>query len=163
MGTWMRWVWSRGKPGLLVAKSLRLESRRAVTGQLHDFRLQCLDKPLRPYSISIKNRPTTFSCDSCIYCIQEPFTICSDVEMLHIASTIFLHSASTLHGDVNNNWRSGITSLIEEAITERITRAIRFCARVLDHVGRMGATDPRGRNHPRVRPHLDRGLIRPEP
>lgn len=34
----------------------------------------------------------------------------------------------------NNNWRSGITSLIEETITERIIRAIRFCARVLDHV-----------------------------
>jgi hypothetical protein len=34
----------------------------------------------------------------------------------------------------NNGLRSGITSLIEEAITERITRAIRFCARVLNHV-----------------------------
>ncbi len=34
----------------------------------------------------------------------------------------------------NNNWRSGIPSLIEEAVTERITHAIRFCARVLDHV-----------------------------
>ncbi|MGH3699659.1 MAG: DUF4062 domain-containing protein [Pseudonocardiaceae bacterium] len=34
----------------------------------------------------------------------------------------------------NNNSRSGITSLIEDAITERITHAIRFCARVLDHV-----------------------------
>jgi hypothetical protein len=34
----------------------------------------------------------------------------------------------------NNGSRSGITSLIEEAITERITHAIRFCARVLDHV-----------------------------
>jgi hypothetical protein len=34
----------------------------------------------------------------------------------------------------NNISRSGITSLIEEVITERITLAIRFCARVLDHV-----------------------------
>lgn len=34
----------------------------------------------------------------------------------------------------NNNSRSGITSLIEEVITERITHAIRFCGRVLDHV-----------------------------
>jgi uncharacterized protein DUF4062 len=34
----------------------------------------------------------------------------------------------------NGNRRSGIPSLIEEAITELITRAIRFCARVLDHV-----------------------------
>jgi len=32
------------------------------------------------------------------------------------------------------DFRSGITSLIEEVISERITRAIRFCARVLDHV-----------------------------
>lgn len=34
----------------------------------------------------------------------------------------------------NSDWRVGIPSLIEEAITERITHAIRFCARVLDHV-----------------------------
>lgn len=34
----------------------------------------------------------------------------------------------------NSDWRSGIPSLIEEDITERIARAIRFCARVLDHV-----------------------------
>lgn len=32
------------------------------------------------------------------------------------------------------DYRSGIASLIEEVINERITRAIRFCARVLDHV-----------------------------
>jgi hypothetical protein len=31
-------------------------------------------------------------------------------------------------------WRSGIASLIEEVIGERITRALRFGARVLDHV-----------------------------
>lgn len=34
----------------------------------------------------------------------------------------------------SNNRRSDIPSMIEETITERITRAIRFCARVLDHV-----------------------------
>lgn len=34
----------------------------------------------------------------------------------------------------NSNGHSGIPSLIEEVITERITRAIRFCARVLDHI-----------------------------
>jgi hypothetical protein len=34
----------------------------------------------------------------------------------------------------HNDWRAGITSVIEEVITERITRAIRFCAGVLDHV-----------------------------
>lgn len=33
-----------------------------------------------------------------------------------------------------SDFRSGITSIIEEVINERITRAIRFCARVLDHI-----------------------------
>lgn len=33
-----------------------------------------------------------------------------------------------------DEWRAGITSLIEEFITERLTRALRFCGRVLDHV-----------------------------
>ena len=31
-------------------------------------------------------------------------------------------------------WSFGITSIIEEAMAERITRAIRFCGRVLDHI-----------------------------
>lgn len=34
----------------------------------------------------------------------------------------------------DSGWHSSITSLIEEVINERITRAIRFCALVLDHV-----------------------------
>ena len=34
----------------------------------------------------------------------------------------------------HNRGHSGITSIIEEVITERIAHAIRFCARILDHV-----------------------------
>lgn len=34
----------------------------------------------------------------------------------------------------NDRWRGGIASLIEETVSERMSRAIRFSARVLDHV-----------------------------